>query len=285
MGIGVLSASAQPDYLVSLISDIEHQQDVRFIDALLRVRERTAAGVYSQSDLAFIAHALVNRAERSPELRPDIITLLGQIGLPETVPVIMNYARSGDAVVRLHAYQALGWIGDERALPLLVSALSQATAAQADTQNAFMLAYAVQAIKLKQRLRPLPSDEQFSLVRSTLQDEPNWLVRADIAGYLVKWPGNEVWEAIFDSYTKWPDPPVYANRLAETLARRYQFNSAGFMMSLRRRPVEVRLFGLQTIQDIADANDLGALMEMAETDPDRAVREQVIMMLGRLMNR
>lgn len=276
---------AQPDYLRPIMRQIEQDRDAELTDALQRVHERTLAGVYSQEDLSLIVQALARRAAGSPEARPEIITLLGQIGRAESVPVVMGYARSNDEMVRLSAHQALGWIGDERALPLLRSIAADVAAKDPDSYENFMLAYAIGAIGLKKSLREGPVAEQFPLIRATLIDEQNWLIRADIARNLERWPGAEVWKTIFDSYEQWQEPEPYAGRLSTIVGLRYQYSPAGFFVELRKRSAPVRVFGLTAILDIGDPSDMTVLMEMSEADPDPRVRELAASALGRMMRR
>jgi len=285
VALGAAVASAQPGYLLPLLTQIEGEQGAKLTQTLDRVQERALAGVYSQDDLAHIVRALTRRAEGSPETRAKIITVLGQIGRPESVPAIMQYAREPDQMVRLSAHQALGWIGDERALPLLESIASERSAVDPDSYENFMLRYAIGAIRIKKALREGPEGDRFPLVRTTLLTEPNWLVRADIARSLERWPGAEVWDVVFDSYERWPEPEQYAGRLGTILGLRYQYDPAGFIAALRQRSVPVRVFGLGATLDVADASDLTALMEMSEADPDAQVRELAASAVSRLMAR
>jgi len=275
---------AQPSYLVPLLNEIERTNPASFYTVTFRLYERVGAGVYSPEDLRFLSSALLRRAEASPELLPVVLPLLGQMNVPETVPPIMTHARSSDQAVRTAAYQALGWMGDERALPLLTARNRQERPA-ASAEERFMIEYATRSIELKARLRRMSSGDQFGLVRTTLLTEPNWLVRGDIARMLSKRAGADVWAVLFDSYERWATTPQYVQMIGEVLGQRYRFDPTGYIAAVRRRPPETRLYALERISDFPHISDMGAIMDISETDSDPIVRECATILLGKLLNR
>jgi len=275
---------AQPSYLVPLLNEIERTSPASFYTVTFRLYERVGAGVYSPEDLRFLSSALLRRADASPELLPVVLPLLGQMNVPETVSPIMAHARSSDQAVRTAAYQALGWMGDERALPLLTARNRQERPATS-AEERFMIEYATRSIELKTRLRRMSSGDQFGLVRATLLTEPNWLVRGDIARMLSKRAGADVWAVLFDSYERWASTPQYVQMIGEVLGQRYRFDPAGYIAAFRRRPPEVRLYALERISEFPHISDMGAIMDISETDSDPMVRERATILLGKLLNR
>ncbi len=277
-------AGAQPEYLRPLLREIATGDGDRLLEAYVRLQERTASGLYDAADVQHIVAALIARAESSPEHRPDIITILGQLGMPAAVPFIIERAQAGDDKERLHAFQALGWLGDERALPVLQAALADASAS-GDRQIAEMVDYAAKAILIKRDLMRADTADQYALLRTTMIEEPNWLVRADVARLVQERPGEEVWPLILDSVARWRDEHAYVQRISAVLARRYALDSTGFLRMLADRPVEDRLFGLQAVRRVVTASDMGTLMQMVDSDPDRDVRELAAEVLSELLSR
>jgi len=279
------TTSAQPDYLRAILDDIALKQDAELLNVFLRVQERTQAEIYSHNDLVHIANALIQRATGDPDLLPDIITVLGQIGVPASVPFVMDNARSSDATVRLHACQALGWVGDPAALPLLDSLATAMRSAPHDTAMSQMVDYARKAIRVKRVLNGDSPATRFEAIRITLLQEDNWLVRSDILRYAAVWPDANIWPVLFDAYARYKQPPVFLQRLSSIMAERYTADPTGFMDVLQTRDRDGRAFGLAAIQDVAAPLDMGALSDLAEADSDLEVRERALKALGGLLSR
>jgi len=279
-------AAGQSAALRPLLDEIAAAHGPAFSELLMRVQDHAGAGVYAPDDLRAIARALVERARRNPESRPDIVTTLGQLGQAESVPFLMGCARSSDATTRLHAWQALGWIGDEQALGLVDSARAALARGPADSQAVAMTDYAAKAIRIKRSLRSASAAERFRIVRATLLEEPNWLVRGDIAQALGEIAGDEVWPVVFDAYARWPGQPAFAQRLVGVTAWRYRQDPAGFVLALKgRRDPGERLFGLRAINGIVAPSDMDALMDLAANDPDEGVREAAAQVASELIAR
>ncbi len=279
--------SLPPDYLQPLLNDLMHGNAEVFDTAFDRVRERSERQLYSARDLHFIVIALTQRAHSSAELRPQIITLLGQIGSSESVPVLMEWVRTGSHDERLSALQALGWIGDSEA----VATIRRLSVSNDDTQTTLMRDYALKSIAIKERIRALSGmrnprpDAWYEIVSETLLEESNWLVRADIARMLENWNDHRVWALIFDAQAKWIGPEQYSAQIQNVLSKRYQYDSTGFLNILMTRNAADKVFGLEAISESASPDDLPGLMELAETDPDVLVRERAARVLGKLLSR
>jgi HEAT repeat protein len=279
--------STPPDYLQPLLTDLMHGDDEVFDTAFDRVRERSERQLYSPRDLHFVVVALTQRAHSSADLRPQIITLLGQIGSSESVPVLMEWVRTGSHDERLSALQALGWIGDAEA----VTTIRRLNIPSDDAQTTFMRVYALKSIAVKERIRTLSRmrnprpDAWCEIVSETLREEPNWLVRADIARMLENWQDRRVWALLFDAHDIWTGPEQYSAQIQNVLSKRYRYDSTGFLDALMSRNSADKVFGLVAISESASPDDLPGLMELAETDPDVLVREHAARVLGRLLNR
>ena len=99
-----------PDYLKLLLNDLMRGDENAFTVAFERVSERSERQLYSERDTYYIVLALHQRARASEELRPQIITLLGQIGAKESVYELTEWARTGTRDVRLSALKrSAGW--------------------------------------------------------------------------------------------------------------------------------------------------------------------------------
>lgn len=279
--------SSPPDYLQPLLTDLMYGDTEVFETAYNRVRERSERQLYSERDLHFVVVALTQRAYASDDFRPQIITLLGQIGSSESVPVIMEWARTGSHDERLSALQALGWIGDSEA----ITTIRRLTIPNDDVQLIFMWDYALKSIAVKERIRALSRtrnprpDSWYEIVSETLLEEPNWLVRADITRMLEDWPDPRVWALLFDAHDQWPGPEQYTAQLQQVLSKRYRYDPTGFLRVLVTRDSASKVFGLDAISESASPDDLPGLMELAETDPDVLVREHAARVLGKLLNR
>ena len=270
-----------PNYLRPILQDILDGDEDRFYQAFERVSQRTERDVYDASDQYYLTRALLLRAQSSPDLAPAIITLLGQIGSADLVPHLMEYARNGSPDERVSAVQALGWIGDPSALPVIDAVPND------DESAALIVDYARKAIRIKQRLSGLAGerDQQFKVISETMLEEPVCLVRADIARELRSWAERRVWPLVFDSWERWPEPEVWVGRLSSVLVARYELDATGFMVELRTRSVDGQVFGLRAIEEHAVADDVGALMELAEVSPDARVRAHAARALASLMGR
>ncbi len=275
-----------PDYLRPLLIMLMQSEHDEFYVAYTRVGERLQRDLYSAADKVFLTRALVYRADRSPGLKPEIITLLGQIESSEALPALFRYVREDDMATRLHAVQALGWIGD----PHATQALEKVPSSD-NTQLEWMLDYAMKAIAVKQDIRQSTSaprsrpDARFEIISRTLLEEPNWLVRADIARFLCSWPDERVWALLFDAHTRWDAPQPYTEHLRTVMTDRYRYNPKGFMRVLRERGTSDRVFGLRAIEYDAAPSHLSDLMELAETDPEEEVRVHAVQALGNLLRR
>jgi len=258
-----------------------------FETAYERVRERSERSLYSDRDLHFVVLALTQRARLSDELRASIITLLGQTGSPESVPFLIEWVRTDSYEIRLAALQALGWIGD----PEAVTAIRRLDIAKADEHTVFMRDYALKAITVKERLRGLPRarnprpDAWYEIVSETLLEEPNWLVRADIARLLEDWNDRRVWNLVLDMHSIWSGSEPNDSHVRRVLVKRYRYDSRGFLSALRTRDSAAKVFGLDAIADFASPDDLPDFIEIAETDSDPFVREHAARVLGNLLNR
>jgi hypothetical protein len=277
-------ASAQPDYLHPLLRQIATGDEDRLLDAFVRVQQRSQAGIYDAGDLRYIVIALIARAEHSPETKPDIITVLGQLGLFESVPFILECAQSDQRRERLHAIQALGWIGDDRALPVLQTSLAEAESG-GDPEMVEMIDYAAKAVLIKRDLAQAEQGDRMAIFRATLMDEPNWLVRADVARLLQTHVDPDGWALIMDSAGKWSEELAYRQQISAVLARRYAHDPTGFMAFLVGRSADDRLFGLYSVRPVVSSDDMEALMDIVDTDPERSVQELAHQMISELLSR
>jgi hypothetical protein len=284
--VGHTRATAQtppPDYLQPLLRALMDAEGEDFYTAFGRASARNASGQYNTRDQGYILIALSQRARQSAEYRPEILTLLGQIGRPESVPVLMEYAAEGTGLDRISALQALGWMGDEESLGVVESVDTDGS----DSTLTAMVDYASKVIRLKRRIRQMgvTSTEASALIRKVLLEESNWLVRSDIARYISHMPGEEVWDIIFDARTRWNGPPQFEYRLSIVLTQRYRYDPKGFMPALRSRDTDDHLFGLRAIVDDAATEHMADLMEMAETHAEKVVRQAASSALSNLIHR
>jgi hypothetical protein len=278
----IVTTEAQPPkYLNPMLRNLAQLRDERFLDVMASLQERLAGNVYTESDKTHILRVLLKRADENPTDRIDIITTLGQIERAEAVPTIMRYAESPDTTLRIYCYQALGWIGDARALPLLKSRRSTAGG------NArWMIDYAIRATDVKARMKAMNKTDRFALLRQTLATEKHWLVRSDVVRYLSDWPGNDGWTALFDAFEADSANLGYTNRIQQVIGQRYVFDHSGFFTVLRARKASLtRLMGLQSVETIISPDHLGEVMAISESDPDKKVAERAGLVAGKLMSR
>ena len=275
-------ALAQPEYLLVLLRNINQAEGEAFDQTVYSLHDRLYAGLYTDEDKLYLMSALVSRLDHDPERATTILTLLGQLELPQCVPILGSYARSQDEAIRLHAVQALGWIGDGRALPLLDSLRANTPT----TSPAYpLIEYARDATNLKVRYRAASEDEQVTLLRHVVVEGESAFLRADMIRLLRNRPGTATWEIMFDAYAAHSQLPGWRDRITQLISARYTFQDSGYVAFLRTRPTDQRFLGLRAIEEIAVTGDMTALMNMSQTDPDQLVAEVANRIVFRMLTR
>ena len=264
------TAYAQPEYLLVLLRNISQSDSDAFLETTYSLQERLSAGLYEETDKRYIMAALVGRMDTHPADRGEIITLLGQLELAEAVPIITPYVHSTDEMMQLRAVQALGWIGDSGTASLLDS-LRRDT--PTTSPSYVMVDYAVNAVSFKTAFQTASQPERLTMLRQILIEGENALLRVDALRYLRNFPGADVWPVIFDAFVTHSEVPGWQQNIESLLTRRYTFSHEGFITFIRTRSVIERFTALRAIEEAAVTDDMQALMDMAQTDPDEAVSD------------